>query len=203
MKKLLLTASLLMLCAFSASAQQSKNHKEPRVRFGVGYRYSLGLTEKYKIVSDFGKITSPWGAPEYLRGGELRFEVTVRLTPDWNVGAGTGFGSYDDQGEKTFLGYLKAERLYGKRASRWFNYAEAGVTFYPDNGAGLTGSLGGGYRLAMTRRTRLDFTAGLEYLNLVGKANIYDNSTGEFIGIEKRGARFNRFGITFGIAMHF
>lgn len=55
----------------------------------------------------------------------------------------------------------------------------------------------------MTRRTRLDFTAGLEYLNLVGKANIYDNSTGEFIGIEKRGARFNRFGITFGIAMHF
>ena len=70
-------------------------------------------------------------------------------------------------------------------------------------GAGLTGSLGGGYRLAMTRRTRLDFTAGLEYLNLVGKANIYDNSTGEFIGIEKRGARFNRFGITFGIAMHF
>ena len=25
----------------------------------------------------------------------------------------------------------------------------------------------------------------------------------EFIGIEKRGARFNRFGITFGIAMHF
>lgn len=151
MKKLLLTASLLMLCAFSASAQQSKNHKEPRVRFGVGYRYSLGLTEKYKIVSDFGKITSPWGAPEYLRGGELRFEVTVRLTPDWNVGAGTGFGSYDDQGEKTFLGYLKAERLYGKRASRWFNYAEAGATFYPDNGAGLTGSLGGGYRLAMTR----------------------------------------------------
>lgn len=180
-----------------------QNHKEPRVRFGVGYRYSLGLTEKYKIVSDFGKITSPWGAPEYLRGGELRFEVTVRLTPDWNVGAGTGFGSYDDQGEKTFLGYLKAERLYGKRASRWFNYAEAGATFYPDNGAGLTGSLGGGYRLAMTRRTRLDFTAGLEYLNLVGKANIYDNSTGEFIGIEKRGARFNRFGITFGIAMHF
>lgn len=67
----------------------------------------------------------------------------------------------------------------------------------------MTGSLGGGYRLAMTRRTRLDFTAGLEYLNLVGKANIYDSSTGEFIGIEKRGARFNRFGITFGIAMHF
>ena len=89
MKKLLLTASLLMLCAFSATAQQSKNHKEPRVRFGVGYRYSLGLTEKYKIVSDFGKITSPWGAPEYLRGGEIRNQVTVSLTNDGTRGAGT------------------------------------------------------------------------------------------------------------------
>lgn len=203
MKIPLLTASFLMLCAISVSAQQPKNYKEPRVRFGVGYRYSLGLTENYKVVSDMGKNASPWGAPEYLRGGELRFEMTVRVTPDWNVGAGAGFGSYDDTADKTFLGYLKAERLYGKRASRWFNYAEAGATFYPDNSAGLTGSLGGGYRIAMTRRTRLDFTAGLEYLNFVGKANIYDSSTGEFIGIEKRGARLNRFGITFGIAMHF
>ena len=129
MKKLLLAAPLLMLCAFSASAQQSKNHKEPRVRFGVGYRYSLGLTEKIQNrIRLRQNSTSPWGAPEDPRGGELRFEVTVRPTPDWNVGAGTGFGSYDDQGEKTFLGYLKAERLYGKRASRWFNYAEAGAT---------------------------------------------------------------------------
>lgn len=203
MKKLILTISLLTLCAVTASGQQFKSYKEPRVRFGVGYRYSLGLTENYKVVSDAGKYTSPWGAPEYLRGGELRFEVTVRLTPDWNVGAGTGFGSYDDTADKTFLGYLKTERLYGKRASRWFNYAEAGATFYPDNAAGLTAGLGGGYRLAMTRRTRLDFTAGLEYLNFVGQANIYDSSTGEFLGIEQRGARHNRFGITFGIAMHF
>ena len=57
--------------------------------------------------------------------------------------------------------------------------------------AGLVDSvhgIGGGYRLAMTRRTRLDFTMGLEYLNIVST---------------DKTARFNRFGVTVGLAMHF
>lgn len=212
MKKLVLSTTLLIFCVFCASAQpaDAKNYKEPRVRFGVGYRYSLALRQQTKVVSDMlGQIQpgmrkfSAWGAPDYLRGGELRLELTVRVTPDWNVGAGTAYGSYGRSAQQTFLGYVKAERLYGKRASRWFNYAEAGATFYPDNGTGLTGGLGGGFRLAMTRRTRLDFTAGLEYLNMVGEAIMYNWETGEFIGSEKRGARLNRFGVTLGIAMHF
>lgn len=212
MKKLILSVTLLILCALSASAQRSdaKNYKEPRVRFGVGYRYSLALRQQTKVVSDMlGQIQpgmrkiSAWGSPDYLRGGEVRLELTVRVTPEWNVGVGTGYGSYNHTAQQTFLGYVKAERLYGKRASRWFNYAEAGATFYPDNGTGLTGSLGGGFRLAMTRRTRLDFTAGLEYLNMVGEAVMFNSETGDYLGTDLRGARLNRFGLTLGIAMHF
>lgn len=194
MKKLLLTALLTMLCILCAPAQQpgTKPYKEPRVRFGAGYRYSLGVAEKYKATyqSDSGtdKAVSPWGTPDNMRGGELRLEMTIRITPDWNVGAGWGMGMYDKDDWRSQLIYVKAERLYGKRPSRWFNYAELGTTFYQHQGAGLTSSIGGGYRLAMARRTRLDFTMGLEYLNIVNT-----NKT----------ARFNRFGVTFGLAMHF
>ena len=133
MKKLLLTALLTMLCILCAPAQQpgTKPYKEPRVRFGAGYRYSLGVAEKYKATyqSDSGtdKAVSPWGTPDNMRGGELRLEMTIRITPDWNVGAGWGMGMYDKDDWRSQLIYVKAERLYGKRPSRWFNYAELGT----------------------------------------------------------------------------
>lgn len=197
-----LCALLLAGALFAASVADAREGepREPRVRFGIGYRYSLALTEQIKIKTPVYN-SSGWGSPAYRRGGSLHLEGTVRLTRDWNIGAGVGFGSFDDASFKSFLVYAKAERLYGMRRSRWFNYAETGVTCYPDNGTGFTGSLGGGYRLALTRRTRMDFTAGLQYLNMIGSANIIDKN-GEYFYF-KHGGRVNRLGLTFGIAMHF
>lgn len=203
MKKSITCCALLLagalLVAPAARAGDGKT-REPRVRFGIGYRYSLALTEWVKaetpILRSSARIT-----PEWRRGGSLHLEGTVRITRDWNVGAGVGFGSFDDASYKRFLVYAKAERLYGMRRSRWFNYADAGVTCYPDSGTGFTASLGGGYRLALTRRTRMDFTAGLQYLNMVGSASVIDK-TGEYYYFE-HGSRFNRLGLTFGVAMHF
>lgn len=201
MKKILPAALLLFSAAVgSVSAQDKAPLREPRVRFGIGYRYSLCLIEQIKAKTPLVEDRA-WGSPEFRRGGTLHLEGTVRITPQWNVGAGVGFGSYDDEIFKTCMAYAKAERLYGRRRSHWFNYAELGATFYPDNGTGGTASLGGGFRLALTRRTRMDFTAGLEWMNLVGEASVAD-SQGEW-HTHKRGARMNRIGLTCGIAMHF
>lgn len=201
-RRIFLCALLLAGVLLAAPAAQAGDGgtREPRVRFGIGYRYSLALTEWVKVETPILR-SSVRISPEWRRGGSLHLEGTVRITRDWNVGAGFGFGSFDDASFKRFLVYAKAERLYGMQRSRWFNYAEAGVTCYPDNGTGFTGSLGGGYRLALTRRTRMDFTAGLQYLNMVGSAFGFDN-TGEYYYFE-HGGRVNRLALTFGIAMHF
>lgn len=196
MKNYLLTALLLTACLATASAQR-REIKEPRVRFGVGYRYSMALREQFRIKA--GSIdNSVWFTPDQIRGGELLLEGTVRIDGNWNTGLGVGFGGYDKSSYQTFKVYLKGERLYGQRASRWLNYANLGATLYPGQNTGLVAELGGGYRLAITRRTRLDFTVGLEYVNLIDE--IYDHTTGQSY---QRGARLNRYGLTVGIAMHF
>lgn len=197
---LLLAVALSAASVAEARDGAPRETREPRVRFGIGYRYSLALTEWVKVKTPIFN-DSESHSPESRRGGSLHLEGTVRITPDWNAGIGAGFGSFDDASFKSFLVYAKAERLYGMRRSRWFNYAEAGITCYPDNGTGFTGSLGGGYRLALTRRTRMDFTVGFQYLNMVGSAFGFDN-TGEYYYF-KHGGRVNRLGLTFGIAMHF
>lgn len=140
MKKLLLTALLTMLCILCAPAQQpgTKPYKEPRVRFGAGYRYSLGVAEKYKATyqSDSGtdKAVSPWGTPDNMRGGELRLEMTIRITPDWNVGAGWGMGMYDKDDWRSQLIYVKAERLYGKRPQPLVQLCRTGHDLLPTSG---------------------------------------------------------------------
>lgn len=201
MKKLIPAILLFLLTgAVAASAQETNTPRELCARFGIGYRYSLALTEGLKVRTPSFK-GSAWGTPEYRGGGTLHLEGTVRITSQWNVGAGVGFGSYDDGAYKTFMAYAKAERLYGSSRNRWFNYAELGATFYRDNGTGGTASLGGGFRLTPTRRTWMDFTAGLEWVNFVGEANVIDDDGGWHS--VRRGARLNRIGLTFGVAMHF
>lgn len=194
-------ALLLLLFAAMTVATQAKSPKngtvEPRVRFGVGYRYSLGLYESAAL-KHHGVRVSRGGSPEYRRGGQFALEGTARVTDGWNVGLGFGFGSWTGSSYKSMLLYTKAERLYGRQRNRWFNYANAGLTLYTENGTGFAGGIGGGYRIAVTRRTRLDITVGLDYVNLVGGA--YDLSTG---GIYSNAGRINRLGLAFGIAMHF
>lgn len=209
MKRFLVAALLLLCGALSASAQTStKTCKEPRVRFGVGYRYSLGIAEKYHGTTTPDKSSSDWMTPDYMGGGELRFEGTVRVTDNWNVGLGIGAGLYDATEIGSFpLPYLKVEYLYGKRPGRWFNYAELGTTVVipEDKPFGLMSGIGGGYRFAMTRRTRFDFTVGLEYLNFHGTGNDYDMTgpdTSPFYAMYNADL-IHRIGITFGIAMHF
>lgn len=203
MKKSVLAAAFALLSAFSVSAQRpgTKPLTEPRVRFGIGYRYSLGVAESYKTIFRGHTATSSWGTPDRMSGGELHFEGTVRVAPDWNVGAGAGLGMYDGDTFRSYRLYAKAEKLYGRQANRWFNYAEVGTTLYQNQSAGLAVAAGGGYRIAMRPRTRLDFTVGLDYLNVVGRADAFID--GQYVGSEKRGGRINRIGIAFGIAMHF
>ena len=186
----LLTTLLCMALAGTAAAQQ-RELKEPRVRFGVGYRVSLALAEQAKVKAG-GIKASEWGSPEYMRGGDLHLEGTVKLTPNWNAGLGVGLGLYDNDTYRAYRIYAKAEHLYGAERNRWFNYGEVGTTIYQYYNAGFTAALGGGYRWAITRRTRLDLTAGLEYLTFVADTQTKDV-----------GVRVGRIGLTLGVAMHF
>lgn len=195
-------ALLLLGCATGATAQeQERPVKEPRVRFGVGYRYSFALTESYGAKTPV-LTQSNWDTPYRRRGGMLQLEGTVRITPHWNAGIGFGFAGFS--GNDTFALYGKGERLYGTRPrrSRWFNYAQLGITAYPDNGLGGIAALGGGYRLGITRRTRMDFTLGLEWAHIVGGAYAYIAEEDD-IRYYPRGGRYHRIGLTLGTAMHF
>lgn len=216
MKKILLAALLSLLGGTAALTAQERpvneppaNEpsvkerplKEPRVRIGIGYRYSFALTEAYGV-----KIPSlnhsSWGKPENRLGGMLQIEGTIRITPNWNTGLGFGFTGLS--GNKTFAVYGKGERLYGTdmKRSRVFNYAQLGITTYPENGVGGMAALGVGCRLSIAPRTRMDFTFGMEWANIVGGAYGYIPKE-DVVRYYPKGGRYHRIGLTVGIALHF
>ena len=160
----------------------------PRVRIGIGYRFSLGMAERGKTGSE-NPGRNGWQSPGRMSGGDLLLETTVRITGHWHVGAGLGYGFYGDRDYNIFSVYAKAEYHYGKRPSRWFNYVNLGPTFRPNRGTGVTAGLGGGYCFALAhRRIRLDLLAGPEYLTVAGKTH---------------GTHLDRLGILLGSAIHF
>lgn len=200
MKKLLFC--LLFAAAVSPVWAQSpkKGVFEPRVRFGVSARYSHGLYG-WSHIKDYGsgKRTAEGSYSKSDIGFSLTLEGTVRVTGNWNVGAGLGLGFFGDAAEG-LLAYAKAEYLYGRRPSRWFNYVNLGssVGLYSN----IVGSVGGGYRMAVTRRTRMDFTVGFDYERSFDRYGCCDADispgTGSYSFLGS-----SRLGLGFGIAMHF
>lgn len=200
MKRLLLCALFAAVVSPVWAQSPKKGVFEPRVRVGVSARYSHGLYRWSHIKYDLsGKRETEGGYSEYETGLSLTLEGTVRVTDNWNVGAGLGMGFFGDTAEG-LLAYAKAEYLYGRRPSRWFNYVNLGssVGLYSN----IVGSVGGGYRMAVSRRTRMDFTVGFDYERSFDRYGCCeeDMSSGavsySFLGS-------SRLGLGFGIAMHF
>lgn len=200
MKRLLLCL-LFAAVASSASAQSPKNGAvEPRVRVGISGRYSHGLCEWSHIRYDeTGKRKSEGRHYANDLGISLALEGTVRVTGNWNVGAGFGLGFFGDVADG-LLAYAKAEYLYGSRPSRWFNYVNLGSAIGPYSN--VVGSVGGGYRMAVSRRIRIDFTVGFDYARAFESGGCCDVDMGSHY-VPQSDLGSSRLGVGFGIAMHF
>lgn len=169
MKRILLIAMALLLCS-TAMAQESK--KERRFSFSVGYR--VGLPTATSITKDeYGE--------KYIMGVEpfshfVSLDFNYAISPKWEVGLATGINDTRISTWSLPL-YANAQFFFNDRTRGWFNYVDVGTNMnlkYGFNMGALAG-FGGGYRLYIANKFKMDFSLGYVY-NYIPNIPQYHNA---------------------------
>lgn len=167
MKRGLATYLLLLVsCMISCG----KGHELPKFTFGAewgympsflsGYHYNFFDPDGFRV--DTKKISA-----EYYTNGEVTAHVGYNLNTKWNLSLHAGYsgaGGY----EPTIPVSLRMTRYWGDDhlADRWFTLFDvgAGICLKQNPQEILSCKVGGGYRVSLSRITKMDFIAAFRAL---------------------------------------
>lgn len=203
MKRILLI--LLMTCALriTANAQESSF---PRITFGAewsyiatfqsGWHHNFFSPEGYRVDDADNEFIYHSNAEAYLHAG-------YNVSRNWNIALYIGMTGISDL-HKAIPASIRGTYYIGGDPSRdrWFTYIDLGSGICLKNPPQeiLTGKIGGGYRMSLSRNTKLDFIAALRMTYTHPEVR-YD---GEVIPMQKVN-RNNAYlsAISFGIGLTF
>ncbi len=121
--------------------------------FQKGYIYSFFAPEGYRVEdgrNNFGLISN----------ADMYAHIGCNLTPKWNLSLYVGYEGIADI-HKALPVSLRITRYFGAdpAVDRWFSFMDfgSGISIKQEPQEILTGKIGGGYRLALSRSTALDF----------------------------------------------
>ena len=166
MKRGLLTYILLLCCIAGASAQTDKTDM-PKWTFGteVSYAATFFAHEYHYFISPDGyRDIIQVNKAMYDTDSEVNLHVGYNLNENWNLSLYLG---YTDVGDfhKAVPVSLRATRYFGDNPlnDRWFAFADIGSGIsLKDKPQPITcGKIGGGYRLSLSRYSKLDFLMAL------------------------------------------
>lgn len=160
MKKIL--ATLLIITAFNIDVN-ARGHINSRFVFGVewgyvatifsGYHYNFFAPEGYRVDdydSSFGYYSN---ADMYIFAGH-------EIGKSWELSAYVGYAGIGDYHEAIPVS-IRATHFFGddQLADRWFAFIDAGsgISLKMPVQEIFTGKIGGGYRVALSRDTSLNF----------------------------------------------
>lgn len=160
-------AVLAIMLIFTSPRAEAQSKECSRVTFGVewscictilsGYHNNYFSHDGYRF-NDRAVNTRPF------INGEALIHVGYDLNKDWNISLLTGITGMADIHNAVPVS-LRATRYYRQNKSddRWFTYFEAGSGFSIKDEIQeiLAGKVGGGYRISLSQRTKLDFHADL------------------------------------------
>lgn len=155
-----------VLSCICANAQEQ--HREvPKFTFGAewgyvatviyGYHTNFFSPEGYRV--DYRDITA-----SLHNNAEVYFHAGYNLSPEWNISAYLGYAGFSDV--QTIVPFsIRGTRFFGANHmdDRWFCFADlgTGICIKKNPQETLCGKLGGGYRLSLSRLTKLDFVASV------------------------------------------
>lgn len=199
---------LLILLMFSAF-QINTNAQEvsfPRITFGAewsyiatlqsGWHHNFFSPEGYRVNDADNRFIYHSNAEAYLHAG-------YNVSRNWNIALYIGMTGIADL-HKAVPASIRGTYYFGNDplADRWFSYIDLGSGICLKNPPQeiLTGKLGGGYRMSLSRNTKLDFIAALRMTYTHPEVR-YD---GEVIPMDKVN-RNNAYlsAISFGIGLTF
>ena len=160
MKKIL--AILLTLISFNNFVNAQKD-RFSKYTFGVewgyvatfqsGYGYIFFPPEGYRVDVRDNSFRLQNNADLYIHSG-------INLSRSWNLSLYAGYAGVGDI-HKVLPVSIRATRYFGKDplSDRWFAFTDlgSGICFKRPVQEILTGKIGGGYRMSLSRYSKLDF----------------------------------------------
>lgn len=156
---------VLLFIAFnmSVNAREGGDPDFPRMTFGLewgyvatlqsGYHYNFFAPEGYRV-DDYGN------AFKYHSNADVYVHLGYNLNHLWNISLYLGYAGVDDI-HNVMPVSLRTTRFFGDdhMKDRWFGFVDlgSGICIKKPVQEILAGKIGGGYRLSLSRDTKLDF----------------------------------------------
>ena len=203
MKKTLAVIFIMVLCHTGAGAG---NATFPRLTYGLewgyigvfysGYHYNFFAPEGYRV--------DPRGySLMYDSNAEGYFHVGYNMTEKKNISLYAGLSAIENY-HHTLPVSIRYTRYYGIDHLRdtWFSFIDLGsgcsIKVHPQ--FILTGKFGGGYRMSLSRDTKLDFLISLRSV-LTHPDIVYDDTPIRYDRVKRNNAYVSAFSI--GMALTF
>ena len=157
----------LFLCITESAGNSGDSYDYPRFTFGAEWSYSATLFyghRLYYIAPETGRVDDRNDSFTYMTDGEAYLHAGYNINNLWNISLYFGYIGIGEF-HSGISGSLRATRYFGNipSADRWFAYCDVGSGFsikdIPEEI--FTAKAGGGYRISLSRFTKLDFLVSL------------------------------------------
>ncbi len=178
---------MLFILLFSAVsciglAARGTHESVPRLTFGAewscsatffcGHRYYFLAPEGFRVDDRSDRF-------KYYADGEVYLHCGCNMGSNWNLSAYAGYIGIGDFHTGIPMS-LRVTRFFGPDPlkDRWFAYCDAGsgISLKKKPEEILTAKLGGGYRMSLSRFTKLDFLASLRFVYTHPDIDFYGES---------------------------
>lgn len=166
MKRIITIALIIGAFNIHVNAQERDGEVYSRITFGAEWGYVATFWEfsHNNFFSAEGyRINEKESSFGYHSNGDLYLHAGCNVDEYWNLSLYAGYAGVN--GNKVVPVSIRATRYYGDdpSADRWFSFADlgSGICVKKPVQEILTGKLGGGYRISLSRDTKLDFMIGL------------------------------------------
>jgi hypothetical protein len=162
MKRLICILAMLLLCSTAIAQDQKPLLKERKFSFSVGYKVGYEITSDLKYIvtgNKYDMTNSSEGSIYHF----VSLDFNYAITPKWEVGLATGMNE-TNLGVAMLPLYANAQYFFNDRTRGWFVSGDLGTNVnvgIPSFGL-LTG-VGGGYRLYIADKFKMDFSLGYVY----------------------------------------
>ncbi len=161
MHKRTLLILLAITCLINASAREKTDY--PRFTFGAEWGYVATIQSGYhhNFFSPEGfRVDDRDNSFKYHSNADMYVHAGYNFNCNWNLSLYIGYAGVDDL-QKVMPVSLRATRYFGTdpEKDRWFAFWDlgSGICFKKKPQEIVTGKIGGGYRISLSRNTKLDF----------------------------------------------
>lgn len=170
MKRVVLISILSLLICTGAAARRHESNV-PCVTFGAEWSYSAAFLKGYHyyfIAPEGFRIEERDNRATFHSNCEVYLHAGYNLNGNWNLSLYAGYAGIGDFHTGIPVS-LRMTRFFGNDPlqDRWFAYCDigSGISIKKDPQELLSGKIGVGYRLSMSKYTKVDFIAALRCIH--------------------------------------